>query len=61
MVKLGLLIGWRVGMLVLVFLVHVKCSGGWGSSGCGGFVRQCDGGVLCKVYSDGDSSRSENE
>ena len=38
-VKLGLLIGWRVGMLVLALLVHVKCSGGWGSSGCGRLVR----------------------
>ena len=39
LVKLGLHIGWRVWMLVLALLVHVKCTGGWGSSGCGGLVQ----------------------
>ena len=34
---------------------------GWGSNDCGEFVRQCHGGVLCKVYCDGDSSRSQKE
>ena len=61
MVKLGLLIGWRVGMLVLALLVHVKCSCRWGSNGCGELVRHYDGGVLCKVYCDGDSSLSLRE